>query len=172
MPKQAPQRLPKEGQKRPKIDFLDLLCKTSIPEAILKARWQGCRKHLDTPRQAEGLRRRVYATALRRNPFQDSPKGIPPRTCYGRCATAPLKWSPELSIARQVHKIGFGPTFGLPWGVFVVPVGAPWLARGGIGGHLAAYFLRFWPMLFAALVLRPSQSEKVMIWGLLFVLKT
>ena len=70
------------------------------------------------------------------------------------------------------QKIDFGPAFGLPWGVFVVPVWAPWLARDGIGGHLAAHFVRFWAMLCGALVLTPSQNEKVMILGLLFVLKT
>ena len=71
-----------------------------------------------------------------------------------------------------MQKIDFGIAFGFPWGVFVVPVWALWLARGGIGGPRAAHFVRFWAMLCGALVLRPSQSEKVMILGLLFVLKT
>ena len=92
----------------------------------------------------KACRGRIYTTALRRNPYQDSPKGIPPRTGNGRPATEPLKWPPELRYCTAGTNNRF---CGLPWGVFVVPVWASLLASGGIRGHLAAYLVGFWTML-------------------------
>ena len=48
--------------------------------ALFPTYWRGGKQAclLNTPRQAEGLRRRVLATALRSNPFQDSSEGESP----------------------------------------------------------------------------------------------
>ncbi len=65
-------------------------------------------------------------------------------------------------MSGEVPKVRFWVDFGLPWGVLVGPVWAPWLAMDGLGGPRDAYFTLFLATPRAALVLRPPQIENAM----------